>query len=546
MSGSKIYLINPPTTIPSQQSLYFPMALLTLGGALKECGTEAELWDFDLYFKKAGNLREAEFRDLIRLGVRGARSPVFGISSICSNFPMALWIAREIKACRPDALVILGGTQPSSVPIDILERFEFVDMVVVGEGEITLREMAQADFDPKRFAACPGLATRVKSKAVFGGKRPLVKNMDALPLPDYSLIDFREYLAIQGKNFLPHVEVGRGCPFQCTFCSTASMWENDFRVKSPRRILEEMEALHRNHGFTQFDFIHDNFTTSRKFVAEFCDFMAEHNKDSLRWHASSRTDCIDVQGLERMHSVGLSGLFFGIETGSERMQAIIQKNLSFERFRPILQCGNDLGVNMTTAFILGFPEENREDLDQTVQRALQYKSWGTARVFFSKLSPLTGTKIQLDYFGKLETSEQPSCTSPHYYGLPYIDALIQSHPDLFSSFYHVPHPQLSEDELTRFNEFANLLVNHKTKIGLMIVETLGMSPTELFFLWDAWARKEGIPYSDYRAFAESEFKALFKLFLTESILPPARRSHPTPALAENSLSLSPSQLPSFG
>jgi len=524
MSARKIYLINPPTTVPEQRLLYFPMALLTLGGVLKACGTEAELWDFDLYFKRAGNISEEEFRKLIRLGVRGARSPIFGISSICSNFPMALWIAREIKACRPDSLVILGGAQPSSVPLPILERFEFVDMVVVGEGEITLREMVQADFDPKRLASLPGLALRVEGKPVFEGKRALAANMDELPLPDYSLIDFRDYVEIQGENFLPHVEVGRGCPFHCTFCSTALMWENDFRVKSPRRILQEMELLYQNHGFRRFDFIHDNFTTSRKFVNEFCDFMEGNNTRQLEWFASSRTDCLDIDRLDRMYSVGLRGLFFGIETGSERMQALIQKNLDFGRFMPILRRGNDLGVQMTTAFIMGFPEETREDLDQTVYRALQYKSWGTARVFFSKLSPLTGTKVQRDYFGKLEEIGLPSCTSPHYYGLPYIDELIRSYPDLFSSFYHVPHPEWSEDELTRYNEFANLLVNHKTQTALRIVETLGLSPTELFFRWDSWAKREEIPYFDYQAFAGTEFKPHFQRFLQESFL-----SSPRPA-----------------
>ncbi|MFO1519527.1 MAG: radical SAM protein [bacterium] len=340
------------------------MALLTLGGVLKACGTEAELWDFDLYFKNAGNLTESAFRKMLRLGVRGAKSPVFGISSICSNFPMALWIAREIKACRPEALVILGGPQPSSVPLEILERFEFVDMVVVGEGETTLREMVEADFHPKRLEFLPGLALRVEGKAVLREKRSLTENMDDLPPPDYSLIDFRDYVAAQGEDFLPHVEVGRGCPFHCTFCSTALMWEKDFRVKSPERILREMEWLNEHHGFERFDFIHDNFTTSRKFVSDFCDFMAAHNTRSLEWFASSRTDCLDVNRLEKMHSVGLRGLFFGVESGSERMQAIIRKNLDFERFLPILRRGNELGVEMTTAFILGFPEETLEDLDQ--------------------------------------------------------------------------------------------------------------------------------------------------------------------------------------
>jgi len=491
------------------------MALLTLGGVLKQCGAAAELWDFDLYFKKVGNATEADFRKLIRLGVNGVGTHVFGISSICSNFPMALWIAKEIKAHRRDALIILGGPQPSSIPLQILERFEFIDAVVVGEGEETLREIVKENFELERLVKIPGIATRVDGKAVLGAKRPLTARMDDFPMPDYSLVDLEAYG--QGKAFTPDIEIGRGCPFHCTFCSTSLMWEKDFRVKSPARILEEMESLHQAYGFTAFNFIHDNFTTSRKFVAEFCELMEEKNARGFQWTVSSRTDCIDVPRLERMRAAGLRGLFFGIETGSTRMQATIKKNLDFDKFEPILQRGNALGINMTTAFILGFPEEESQDMDETIHRALHYKCLGTSRVFFSKLTALTGTSLYRDFVGRMEETNYCSSTSPQHYGLPFIQNLIQEHPDLFSSFYHVPHPHFSKDYLSKFSEFAHLLVNGHPEIALMVIDGLGITPTRLFLLWDQWAGEKGVLYYDYRIFQESTFRTLFKKFLDDAI-----------------------------
>lgn len=517
MKIDKICLINPPTTDPSETSLYFPMALLTLGGVLKKLGVRAELWDFDLYFKKAGNRTEREFRKLLRHGVEGAKTPVFGISSICSNLPMAVWIAREIKACRKDALVLFGGPQPSSVPVELLKAFDFIDAVVMGEGEITLEEMVRSDFELDRFKTIPGLVYRDETEIRVNEKRSLVPNMDDLPYPDYSLIRFEDYLAAEGRQFLPHVEVGRGCPYSCTFCSTALMWEKDFRVKSPKRILDEMNLLYREHGFKDFDFIHDNFTTSKKFVLEFCGYMETHNTDGLTWNCSSRTDCIDVPRLELMHRVGLRGLFFGIESGSERMQKVIRKGLRFERFEPILLRANELGLNATTAFILGFPEETADDMDQSVLKALHYRLFKTPRIFFSKLSALTGTGVYRDFGDKLSEFSKPSSISPQNYALPYVREVIREHPLLFSSFYHVPHPEFSAEYLAKFIEFAHLLVNGCPETAGLVMENLEFSPTRLFLRWDDWASERKIPYFNYRVFSQSDFQPLFQAFLNEVV-----------------------------
>lgn len=532
----KVCLINPPTTDPQEKSLYFPMALLTLGGVLKKHRVAAELWDFDLYFKRAGNMREADFRKLLKAGVKGARTHVFAISAICSNFPMALWIAKEIREINPKALILMGGAQPSSVPEAILERFGFIDVVAVGEGEITLEEMIAAGFSLDRMQDIPGLVLRKNGAIRHNPKRALVPNMDELPFPDYDLIRFEDYSEALGRPYTPSVEVGRGCPFHCTFCSTSLMWEKDFRVKSPERIYDEMRYLNDRFGFKYIDFIHDNFTTSRKFVLDFCDYLEKHDEKKLTWCCSSRTDCLDVKRLERMHSVGLRGLFFGLETGSSRMQKVIKKNLDFEHFEPILQRCNQLGIHATTAFILGFPEELTEDMNQTVLRALDYRAMGTARVFFSKLTALTGTSLYREYLDRFEESNLPSTISPQTYGLPFVKEIVHRYPDLFSSYYHVPHPTLSRDAMQKFVEFSHLLVNSYPGIALKILNAQGLTPMELYGRWEPWAEARDIPYNNYRIYNEARFQADFVKFLKDAGLSPdtsrpesSPPNRPTPA-----------------
>lgn len=510
-----VCLINPPTTDPSEKRSYFPMALLTLGGVLKQNHVPAILWDFDLFFKTKGNMEEKEFLRLLHHGMDGWDADVFGISSICSNFPMAIYLAREIKRYKPDSLVLLGGPQPSSVPKRILEEFDFIDAVVVGEGEITLQEMIEKKFDRSSLPTISGVVTRHEGKIIQVPKRKLMDNLDDMPIPDYSLINFRDYQAQRPQSFLASLEVGRGCPFHCTFCSTSVMWENKYRVKSPGRIHQEMKLLYDEYGFDSFEFIHDNFTTSRKFVNDFCAFMEQNNHENLKWYSSSRTDCISEPLMDRMYGAGCRWLFFGIETGSQRMQEVIKKNLNFEKFEPILAHGNRLGIGSVAAFILGFPEETKEDIDETVLKAVRYKTMGTANVFIAKLSPLAGTSIFRDHLKNFKELSVASTLSPQNYGLPYVHQIIKDHPDLFSSFYHVPHENFSLAYLTKMVEFSHLLVNSDPHLSLQVLESCSGSVTKLFEYWEPWAYHHEIPYYHFRLYNEALFLEDFKEFLRE-------------------------------
>ncbi len=500
-----VCLINPPTTDPHEIRPYFPLALLALGGVLKKNNVSTQLWDFDLFFKYRRNMTKTEFLELLLHGVRGSQARVFCISSICSNFPMAIYLAQEIKRIHPESLVLLGGPQPSSVPVPIIERFPFVDAVAVGEGELILQDLIDRDFSKDKLDQIPGLVFARQGKAVEVPKRKLVENLDDLPIPDYSLLDPLQYQKHTGGRFFMSPEVGRGCPFHCTFCSTSVMWERKFRVKSPERIYREMQALHQAYGFTAFEFVHDNFTTSRKFVTDFCDFMELHNQEGFHWYSSSRTDCISISLMERMYKAGCRSLFFGIESGSERMQKVIQKNLNFSNFEPVLEYGNHLGIQSVAAFIVGFPEETFSDMDQTVLRALRYKQSGTANVFLAKLSPLTGTSVHRDYGGQLEEVALSSTLSPQNYGLAEVESLILKHPDLFSSFYHVPHPLFSSMGLTCFVEFSHHLINGNISLALKLLATKENSATRLFSFWDDWTKERGIQYWNYRAYSQQNF-----------------------------------------
>ncbi len=518
VATSKVCLINPPTTDPQERSLFFPYALLALGGVLHEEGVEAELWDFDLYFKAQGNQTEHSFRCLLEHGVKGAGTPIFGISAICSNLPMALWLAMTIKEIRPEAQIILGGAQPSALPGRILECFPAVDMVVIGEGEETLRELVQCGFDPQRYFSIAGLAYRNERGVQLTPRRELIEDLDQLPYPDYSLINLDHYRVQQQGQLSPQVEVGRGCPFTCTFCSTSLMWSRNYRIKSPERILAEMEWLFKRSGETEFDFTHDNFTTSKSFIEKFADYFIANNHHHFRWGASSRTDCLNEKRLEKMHRAGLGALFFGVESGSPRIQKIIRKNLDLTRFESILKKMRELKIAAVTAFILGFPEETMEDVDQTVRQALHYKELGVEKVYFSKLSALAGTSLYLDHLAELTESNFVSSISPQHYGLSYIKQIIHENPKLFSSYYHIPHPEFDAIALWKLIEFSQLLVDACPERAEEILDRSHETIDSLFRKWDEWAEQNSISYCDFNHYTASYFQEDFERFLQDKAL----------------------------
>src|SRR5205809_1059956 len=131
------------------------------------------------------------------------------------------------------------------------------------------------------------------------------------------------------------LELGRGCPFACTFCSTNDFFRRNFRLRSPNRMLQDMRVIASTYAIRDFELVHDMFTVDRRRVAAFCEAMIT-SREEFTWSCSARTDCIDEELLELMARAGCRGIFFGVESGSERMQKIIDKHLDPRRAEEVI------------------------------------------------------------------------------------------------------------------------------------------------------------------------------------------------------------------
>ncbi|HEX5038093.1 MAG TPA: radical SAM protein [bacterium] len=488
---SKICLINPPTTLSSSRALYFPMALVCLGSVLKKKGYESSIIDFDLAVRENSSLGTWEaFKEYAVHELQGTQSRIFGISSISSNYPIALLLAAAIKERIPDARVILGGPQPSSVPEETLRACPWVDVIVIGEGEETLLDLVKTDWTKDSLRTIPGIAFLENREPVITPKRQLLDNLDTIPLPDFSLVPLKKYLAINPA--IPLVEAGRGCPFLCSFCSTALMWERNFRVKTPARVLKEMRRLNEDYGLTSFSLTHDNFTTSHRYVDEFCGYFAQYNSEGFIWSASARPDTLNMDRLQALRDAGCRGLFFGIDSGSPTIQKVIHKNLKLDPIDELIKRAASFGIEITSSFVLGFPEETREDLDQTVSFACKTRLHGGAIVEMHPLSPLTGTSIQIKNASKLEWRPHSRNLSHHPISDVEISDFIGKYPALFSSFYSIPLPQLGDIHIPTLAVFYESLTNDVPEVLERILNYTKLKPLELLEAWNAW-RVENYP-----------------------------------------------------
>jgi radical SAM superfamily enzyme YgiQ (UPF0313 family) len=291
--------------------------------------------------------------DILRL-----QPDAIGFTTLGCSFLFAVNVAALIKRREPELPILLGGPHATMLDRQILETYGQFDIVVRHEAEETLPPLL-AKLDTRSFDGIPGVTWRDGYAAVRAtAGLPKIEDLDALPIPLYDLYPVAEL----GLDLM-RVEAGRGCPFVCTFCSTSSFFQRDYRLKSAERIVREMDLLHARYGTTEFKLDHDLFTVNRHKVRAFCEAVEDRG---YRWRVSARTDCVDSALLEKMALAGCIGLYFGIETGSRRMQRIADKRLKLDGVPRILDAAENLGIETTVSFITGYPEEKSGDQDETL------------------------------------------------------------------------------------------------------------------------------------------------------------------------------------
>jgi radical SAM superfamily enzyme YgiQ (UPF0313 family) len=353
---SQPHIISPPHMKVIQEGLGYlpPIGLICLATWLRERSEhQAEVLDALL----EGMSPEEVARHAVATGAQAV-----GLSGMTHTWMDCLLLARAIRAAAPQLPIILGGPHATLFPMESLEHSE-VDYVVVGDGEVPLTSLldrlAQGREDTDGL---PGVLRRGDP----AGSRYVHPDMADLPIPDRSLTPWRRYASVVSRRPPTTVVMSsRGCPYRCSFCSTAG--GKKFRANPAHRVVDELEHC-VGLGIREFLFFDELFTFDRSRVLEICRQIRERGLDVF-WDVRSRVDRVDPEMLRAMAAAGCQRVQYGIESGTERVLGLYTKDMTPEQARQAVRWTREAGISTYADFMIGAPGETREEILETLRFA---------------------------------------------------------------------------------------------------------------------------------------------------------------------------------
>jgi Fe-S oxidoreductase len=307
----------------------------------------------------------------------------------------SLEIARGVKEQLKDTVLVAGGHHATFVPTEMLDGG--FDVVVLGEGDLTIVDLVKSMLGKMKLEDVMGIVYKRGEEVRRTRPRPLLSNLDLLPMPAFHLVDRTRYtFDIFGKDQnVACVETARGCPYACDFCSVTPTWGNKWRNKSVSRIMDELREV-KNLGYKWVFFVDDIFIVFpniRQRERLFDQMLAEGL--DLQWIAQMRADITarNPQLISKAADAGLRVAFLGVESGSEETLKKMHKGLNTSWAERAVKTLSDNGVIVLVGLILGAPYEKLRDMWRTVKFAYRLSDMGADGVQFSIYTPLPGTRV---------------------------------------------------------------------------------------------------------------------------------------------------------
>jgi radical SAM superfamily enzyme YgiQ (UPF0313 family) len=284
---------------------------------------------------------------------------VLGVSMFTFNRKRSCDLLAWARLACPEAILLAGGPHPTHLAEEVFEDCPALDAIVQGEGEEVLLGLVE------RLRAAPGtdLWKRTPGLILREGRtlpQPPLENLDTVGIPAEHLeADF-----LDDVGQLAYLSTSRGCPATCNFCNTPEFWGTSIRFRSAASVLQELRLLRERHGLTYFSFRDDTFTANRGRVLE---LMAGIQGSGLHplWNCQSRVNLVDEDRLVAMKRAGCEFMQFGVEHGSERVLALLDKGTDLRHARRALGLVRKVGMNVGIYLITGIPGETWADVEET-------------------------------------------------------------------------------------------------------------------------------------------------------------------------------------
>lgn len=318
--------------------------------------------------------------------VRQTNPTAVGISYLTPLKNVVERIAGLIKEMDRDIKIIVGSCHPTFCPEEVMQNPD-IDFVVRGEGEIPLlRLVKEFKKDSPKWEAVPGIYYRDGGGQVRNNPSVnLINNLDELPFPARDLVLNCDYDLYRVHS----TSTARGCPYTCAFCADRRFWGGKVRRRSVDNVIKELRLLKDTYKIKSVDFADGTFTFDRKYLETFCNTMIEHKLD-IKWRCTARYDNLNEDLLQLMKQANCSGLLFGLESGSDRILRAMNKKTTTKQIVTVSKMVYDIGIPSVTSVMLGLPDENEEDMQETLRIM---KEINTDIFVANNYTPLPGTSL---------------------------------------------------------------------------------------------------------------------------------------------------------
>jgi radical SAM superfamily enzyme YgiQ (UPF0313 family) len=342
----KVAIIAPP--YPLEEAPAPPLGVSYVAAAFEAAGADVRIFDYIVSQYTPDKLKKMPDK---------YKPDVVGATSVTLNFKSAAEIVRTAKKHNPSMITMMGGPHVSFDAVNVLQSYPEIDMIVIGEGEETIKALMSINMDTGRWKDVKGIAFRQDNEVIFTKPRELIADLDTLPLPARHLLPLSRYQAL---GFPVSVITSRGCPYPCIFCQGRRMVGKKVRHRSPALVVDEIESI-LSYGMTRINVADDLFTANKKNVKRVCEEIQRRGL-KFSWSAFARVNTVDKETLEIMRDTGCDSVSFGIESGNQEMLDRIQKKITLDEARQAVKICKEVGILAHASFMVGLPGESTQSL----------------------------------------------------------------------------------------------------------------------------------------------------------------------------------------
>jgi radical SAM superfamily enzyme YgiQ (UPF0313 family) len=368
------------TAHPLEENPLPPLSLAYLAAVLEDNGIEVQVLDFLVTHYSPEKVRQK---------LEEYRPQLVGVTCVTLNYHLAAEMLQVCKTVDPDIVTVIGGPHASFTPGETLREAPWIDVVVIGEGDRTIIELVEAVAGDGSFHDIAGIAFMEEGALVKTAPRPLIDDIDSLPVPARHLIPLSRYRALGSPCT---VITSRGCPYGCIFCSGRRMLGRKVRFRDPGLVVDEIEQIKRDYGFPQVNIVDDTFTVNHPHARQVCEEILKRNLN-IKWSAFARVDNMTDELAALMKRAGCNMVLFGVESADEGILKTIRKGLTPDDVRNGVRIATGAGIQVYCSFIIGLPGESPETIQKSIAFTDEINRKYGAEYGYHMLSPLPGTEL---------------------------------------------------------------------------------------------------------------------------------------------------------